>query len=81
MLLSLCPTYWQIMLVKGVLMGILAGLLDIPIITVITHWFDKKRATVLGLVVSGSSIGGVVVPHRHVQDVEQQTRLSGTGGR
>ncbi|KAI1375113.1 monocarboxylate permease-like protein [Hypoxylon crocopeplum] len=62
MLLSLCTTYWQIMLVQGVLMGILAGLLEIPVITIITHWFDKKRATVLGLVVSGSSIGGVVVP-------------------
>lgn len=62
MMLSLCKTYWQFMLVQGVLMGIAMGFLQFPTFAVITHYFDKKRAGALGLAVSGSSIGGIVMP-------------------
>lgn len=62
MLLSICRSYWQIMVVQGVLMGTLAGLLEIPTLTAITHWFDKRRGTVMGLAISGSSLGGVIMP-------------------
>ncbi|RYP75651.1 hypothetical protein DL769_003781 [Monosporascus sp. CRB-8-3] len=62
MMLSLCKTYWEIMLVQGVLLGVLMGLLQIPVMAAITHWFHKKRGLALGLVVAGSSLGGVVIP-------------------
>jgi MFS family permease len=60
MMLSLCDQYWQIMLVQGVLMGIVMGLLQFPAFAAVSQYFDKKRAAALGVVVSGSSIGGVV---------------------
>jgi MFS family permease len=62
MMLSLCNNYWQIMLVQGVLMGIVMGLLQFPAFAAVSQYFDKKRAAALGVVVSGSSIGGIVIP-------------------
>jgi MFS family permease len=50
------------MLTQGVLMGIVMGLLQFPAFAAVSQYFDKKRATALGVVVSGSSIGGVVIP-------------------
>ncbi|RDW75428.1 monocarboxylate permease-like protein [Coleophoma cylindrospora] len=62
MILSLCKTYWQVMLVQGVLMGIIMGLIQLPAFAAVSQYFDKNRAGALGLVVSGSSIGGIVIP-------------------
>jgi len=50
------------MLAQGVLMGIAIGLLMFPAMAAVSQYFDKKRATALGLAVSGSSIGGIVLP-------------------
>ncbi|OBT82421.1 hypothetical protein VE02_09382 [Pseudogymnoascus sp. 03VT05] len=54
--------YWQIMLVQGVLMGVAMGFLQFPAFAAVSQYFDKNRAAALGVVVSGSSIGGVVIP-------------------
>ncbi|KAF1836561.1 monocarboxylate permease-like protein [Decorospora gaudefroyi] len=62
MILSLCNSYWSIMLVQGVLMGIVMGLLQIPAFAAVAQYFQKNRAGSLGLVASGSSIGGIVIP-------------------
>jgi MFS family permease len=62
MVLSLCNEYWQVMLVQGVLMGIIMGFLQVPAFAAVSQYFDKKRAAALGVAVSGSSIGGVVIP-------------------
>ncbi|KAK6223273.1 hypothetical protein LQW54_000390 [Pestalotiopsis sp. IQ-011] len=62
MMLSLCKTYWQVMLVQGVLMGFTMGFLQIPVMAVVSHWFDKKRAAAFGIVIAGSSLGGIVIP-------------------
>ncbi|KFY40156.1 hypothetical protein V494_03629 [Pseudogymnoascus sp. VKM F-4513 (FW-928)] len=62
MMLSLCKEYWQLMLVQGVLMGVAMGFLQFPAFAAVSQYFDKNRAAALGLVVSGSSIGGVVIP-------------------
>ncbi|CAM1504921.1 Fc.00g025120.m01.CDS01 [Cosmosporella sp. VM-42] len=62
MMLSLCKKYWQVMLVQGVLMGIVMGLLQFPAFAAVSQYFDKKRGAALGVVVSGSSIGGIVIP-------------------
>ncbi|KAH6886287.1 major facilitator superfamily domain-containing protein [Thelonectria olida] len=62
MMLSLCSKYWQLMLVHGVLIGAIMGVLMFPAIAAVSQYFEKKRAAVLGLAISGSSIGGIVVP-------------------
>ncbi|KAK1253387.1 hypothetical protein MKX07_001464 [Trichoderma sp. CBMAI-0711] len=62
MILSLCKTYWQIMLVQGVLMGFAMAFLQFPAMASVSQYFDKKRAAALGIAISGSSIGGIVMP-------------------
>lgn len=59
---SLCTQYWQFMLAQGILFGISMGFLQFPAMAAVTQYFDKKAGTALGLVISGSSIGGVVIP-------------------
>ncbi|KAF2681794.1 hypothetical protein K458DRAFT_444627 [Lentithecium fluviatile CBS 122367] len=58
MMLSLCKSYWHFMLVQGVLMDASMSLLQFPAMTGVSQYFDKKRASALGLVIAGSSIGG-----------------------
>ncbi|KAL2854506.1 major facilitator superfamily domain-containing protein [Aspergillus pseudoustus] len=62
MMLSLCTNYWQTMLVQGVLMGLVMGFLQIPAFAAVSQYFDKRRAAALGIAVSGSSIGGIIMP-------------------
>jgi MFS family permease len=61
-LLSLCTKYWQVMLVQGVLMGLIMGLLQLPAFAAVSQYFDKNRSGALGLALSGSSIGGIIMP-------------------
>ncbi|KAL7945480.1 major facilitator superfamily domain-containing protein [Trichoderma barbatum] len=62
MMLSLCKTYWEIMLVQGVLMGVTMGFLQFPAMASVSQYFDKKRAAAFGVAISGSSIGGIIMP-------------------
>lgn len=62
MMTSLCNQYWQFMLAQGILLGISMGLVQFPAMAAVTQYFDKKAGAALGLVISGSSIGGVVIP-------------------
>ncbi|OAA73640.1 Major facilitator superfamily domain, general substrate transporter [Cordyceps fumosorosea ARSEF 2679] len=60
--LSACRTYAQLMLVQGVLMGAAVALLQFPAFAAVAHHFKRRRAAALGLMVAGSSLGGVVMP-------------------
>ncbi|KAF4975107.1 hypothetical protein FZEAL_8055 [Fusarium zealandicum] len=62
MMTSLCTEYWQFMLAQGILMGTSMAFLQLPAFAAVSQYFDKKRAAAMGIVVSGSSIGGVVFP-------------------
>ncbi|KAK3990677.1 riboflavin transporter MCH5 [Cladorrhinum sp. PSN332] len=62
MLTSLGTKYWHFMLTQGVLGGISASLIQVPSFALVSQYFDRKRAAALGIVVSGSSIGGIVFP-------------------
>ena len=62
MMVSLCDKYYQFILAQSILMGGSVAFLQFPAIAVIGHYFDKRRATALGIVASGSSVGGVVFP-------------------
>lgn len=50
------------MLAQGVLMGSAVAFLQFPAFAIVAQYFDKKRAAAMGIVASGSSIGGVVFP-------------------
>lgn len=43
-------------------MGTVMGFLQFPALAAVSQFFNKKRAAALGIVISGSSIGGVVIP-------------------
>jgi MFS family permease len=62
MMTSICKEYWQFMLAQGVLAGLSMSVMQVPAFAAVSQYFDKKRATAIGLVVSGSSIGGIVFP-------------------
>ncbi|KAF7556708.1 hypothetical protein G7Z17_g1239 [Cylindrodendrum hubeiense] len=62
MMVSICTEYWHFMLAQGVLMGTAMGLLTFPSLAALSQHFEKKRAAALGVAISGSSIGGVVIP-------------------
>ncbi|GAA5873983.1 hypothetical protein JCM3774_004058 [Rhodotorula dairenensis] len=55
-------TYGQAMFVQGIVGGFGVGLLFVPSLSVQSHWFEKRRALVIGLVTSGSSLGGICFP-------------------
>ncbi|PFH48581.1 hypothetical protein AMATHDRAFT_65048 [Amanita thiersii Skay4041] len=54
--------YYQNFLAQGVGMGIGMGLMFLPAITIVSHWFRARRSLAMGLVVSGSSLGGCLYP-------------------
>lgn len=62
MMVSLAQDYYNIFLSQGVALGIGLGTLFLPSVGVISHHFAKRRALATGIVVSGSSCGGVVFP-------------------
>ncbi|KAH9206651.1 major facilitator superfamily domain-containing protein [Leptodontidium sp. 2 PMI_412] len=58
--LSFCSAYYQIFLVQGVGFGISAAGLFSCATTSVGQWFNKRKALALGIVLAGSSLGGVV---------------------
>ncbi|KAK0546054.1 hypothetical protein OC845_004793 [Tilletia horrida] len=62
MLMSISTSYWSVFLTQGVLQGVAVGVLFPPALTCTAHWFDKNRGLALGIVASGSSLGGVCWP-------------------
>ncbi|KIJ52627.1 hypothetical protein M422DRAFT_156691 [Sphaerobolus stellatus SS14] len=53
---------YQFFLVQGILSGVGNSMLFTPSLAVIGHWFKRRRSYALGIVVAGSSLGGVVYP-------------------
>lgn len=62
MMISLCTEYWHFMLAQGVLLGTAMGFLQFPAMAAVAQYFEKKKATALGVSFAGSSIGGIVFP-------------------
>ncbi|KAL1920215.1 uncharacterized protein VTP21DRAFT_1361 [Calcarisporiella thermophila] len=64
MMLSICQKnqIYQFFITQGILFGLGNALLFTPALAVIGQWFDKRRAYAIGIVASGSSLGGVVFP-------------------
>ncbi|KAK8136714.1 hypothetical protein PG984_004654 [Apiospora sp. TS-2023a] len=62
MMLSLSTEYWQVFLAQSVVSALGSGAIFTASLTSTTSWFFQKRASVSGIVNSGSSLGGVVLP-------------------
>ncbi|KZT61354.1 MFS general substrate transporter [Calocera cornea HHB12733] len=54
--------YYQVFLAQAVGQGLGLGIVYLPSLAVLGHHFHKRRATAMGLSVSGSSLGGIVFP-------------------
>lgn len=61
-MVSLCRHYWQVFLAQGICCGIGDGLLFCPTTALIATYFVTNRSLALGIVLSGSSTGGLVFP-------------------
>lgn len=62
LMLSLCTTYWQVLLAQAICIGIGCGALFVPSVAILNTYFTTKIATALGLAASGSSIGKSKLP-------------------
>ena len=63
MMTSLCSQYYQLMLAQGILVGLGFGLTFVPSIAVLPQYVSPKhRGTLLGVVATGSSVGGIIYP-------------------
>lgn len=62
MMTSLATEYYQFVLAQGICSPLGAGALFYPSMTSVNTWFFKRRALALGIVASGSSLGGVILP-------------------
>ncbi|KAL5531046.1 hypothetical protein ACEPAG_3922 [Sanghuangporus baumii] len=54
--------YYQVFLSQGLGLGIAMGLTYIPTMGVLAHHFQRRRTIAMGIVASGSSVGGIVHP-------------------
>ncbi|KLU87819.1 hypothetical protein MAPG_06810 [Magnaporthiopsis poae ATCC 64411] len=61
-LLSICTTFWQVLLTQGIMTGIGMGLTFLPSTTILAQYFHRRRALVLGISSTGSPIAGTVIP-------------------
>lgn len=62
MMLSLCKSYWQVVLAQGITIGLGTGILFIPCVAVLPQYFKKKLGLAVGIAAVGSSLGGIIYP-------------------
>ncbi|KAH0170532.1 MFS general substrate transporter, partial [Aureobasidium melanogenum] len=61
-MVSLCKEYYQIFLAQALVFGVSSAFLVTPSLSTLTKYFRKNRALGMGIVVAGSSTGGVIWP-------------------
>ncbi|KNG80207.1 MFS monocarboxylate transporter [Aspergillus nomiae NRRL 13137] len=62
MMVSLCKEFYQFILAQGILLGISLALLACPMLALVGQHIKVKRGAALGIVLGGSSLGGVIWP-------------------
>lgn len=60
--MSVAHSYWQLLLTQGFCTGVGGGIFFVPIMGVCSTYFLKKKAMALGMVTSGTAMGGVLYP-------------------
>jgi hypothetical protein len=53
---------WHLYLTQSVLFGVGASCMYVTVLSVTPQWFTRHRGTALGIVASGSGVGGLIVP-------------------
>lgn len=61
MMASISNQIWQLYITQGLMPGIAISFIFIPITLVVPTWFDKYLSTGMGIVQSGSGLGGVAI--------------------
>ncbi|KAJ3819279.1 major facilitator superfamily domain-containing protein [Lentinula raphanica] len=61
-LVGQCTQYWHFVLCQGLATGFGVGMVFGPSLSVLGHWFKRKRGAAMGLTTIGSSIGGTALP-------------------
>lgn len=59
---SISTEYYQFILAQGIGVGLSAGMLFTPSISVLAHHFKRNRSAVFGIFAGGASVGGAVLP-------------------
>ncbi|CAI7576974.1 uncharacterized protein N7487_004002 [Penicillium crustosum] len=62
MMISLCQEFYQFLLAQGVVFGICMGLATWPMLALVGQYIKVKRAAAMGIVLAGSSLGGIIWP-------------------
>ena len=62
MMLSLCHTYWQVLLAQAFCIGIGTGALFVPSVAILSTYFSTRIGMAIGIAAAGSSFGGVIYP-------------------
>ncbi|GIJ92429.1 hypothetical protein Asppvi_011411 [Aspergillus pseudoviridinutans] len=62
MMTSLCKEYYQFLLAQGICSSIGASCIFYAALGATSTWFSRKAGLAIGIVASGSSLGGVVFP-------------------
>jgi MFS family permease len=62
MMMSLSKKYYQLFLAQSLCSAIGCSFLFFPSVTAAATWFLRHRALAIGIMVSGSSVGGVILP-------------------
>jgi MFS family permease len=62
MMTSLGDEFYQIFLAQGVCAGLGCSCMFVSAVANVASYFNKKRASALGIMASGSSLGGVIYP-------------------
>jgi len=60
MMTSLCKSFYQFILAQGILGGISNGMTYTPAVAAAGQYFHRRRPLALSIVMSGSSLGGIV---------------------
>lgn len=61
-MVSLCREYYQFFLAQALVFGVSSAFLITPSLSTLTKYFRKNRALGMGIVVAGSSTGGIIWP-------------------
>ncbi|KAF5102875.1 hypothetical protein D0Z00_000133 [Geotrichum galactomycetum] len=61
-ILSVCTQYYQFILGFAILGGLSCTMVFTPSVTIVGHWFYKKRGLATGIAASGGAVGGVIFP-------------------
>ncbi|KAI2707431.1 hypothetical protein CBS147332_7085 [Penicillium roqueforti] len=62
MMTSLCQEFYQFLLAQGILLGISMAMVTWPMLALVGQYIKVKRAAAMGIVLAGSSLGGVIWP-------------------